>query len=257
MKKLVLLGCAMIFVCCVAKKSTVATEGLEEVVVFGEEQPSVSEQPVVPTEVPALPPVAEAVTPPPISEEPVTLPPIQLPEAPVVEAPVLPPPVVEAPVLPPPVVETPVLPPVVEEAPVLPPVVEAPALPPVPEVVTPPAIVEEPVGIPPVTEIAVAPPVLPPAVPTYTPAPAPSVAPSAVYGFRVQIFASSTQKNASRVADDARSSFGGKVYVEHVAPYYKVRVGDCLTKGEADMLKNKALSIGFRGAFVVETMISP
>ncbi len=203
------------------KKSTVKTEGLEEVVVLGEEESNISEEPVLPSPTPPT-----EVTPPPI--EVTTPPPTEV---------TTPPPIEET--VPPPPVE--VVTPTPTELPPLPPVVE-----------------EEPIAPPP-TEVSIAPPPLPPAptpVPS-APAPTPSVAPKAVYGFRVQIFASSNQKNATRIADDARSSFGGKVYIEHIPPYYKVRVGDCLTQEEALTLKNKALSLGYRGAFVVETMINP
>lgn len=213
MKKIAILGCLVLFVFCAPKKTTVKTEGLEEVVVFGEETINVSEEPVLPTPTEVVtPPPSEEVTPPPITEE------------------TVPPPLEEIATLPPP------------------PVVE----------ITPPPITEETVPLPPlVEEITLAPP--PIVTPTLPPAPTPAPTPTSaqIYGFRVQIFASSTQKNAERVADDARSSFGGKIYVEYVAPYYKVRIGDCLTSEDAQVLKNKALKLGYRGAFIVETMISP
>ncbi len=207
MKKLLILGVIMLFIFCAPKKTTVKTEGLEEVVVFGEEGKNISEEPVYPTpapvpEVPALPPVTEEVPPQPM-EEITALPPAPLPVAPQ------------------PMEEVAVVPP--GPAPV------APA--PMEEVLAP--------------------------LPATTSAPKPSTAPASIYGFRVQIFASSTQKGASKVADDARSLFGGKIYIEHTPPYYKVRIGDCLTKEEAESLKNLAINKGFRGAFVVETMINP
>ncbi len=187
MKKLLLLGCILIFVVCAPKKTTVETEGLEEVVVFGEEEPTtVSTEPVLPVEEPLMPP-------PPVEEEPME---------PVEEELVL---------IPPPVVEEPILP-------------ERPA----------------------------AEPYMPPAQPV-----APAPAPQTILGFRVQIFASNTEENASRVATDARAVFTDPVYIEYVAPYYKVRVGDYLTREEIEPLKNKALSLGYRGAFIVETMVTP
>jgi hypothetical protein len=186
MKKLLLLGCILIFVVCAPKKTTVETEGLEEVVVFGEEEPvRESSEPVLPTE--------EPLTPPP--------PPVEEPMAPEEEELVL---------IPPPVAEEPIMP----ERPV-----------------REPAVPERPV----------------------TPAPAPRT----ILGFRVQIFASNTEENASRVATDAREVFTDPVYIEYVAPYYKVRVGDYLTREEIESLKNKALGLGYRGAFIVETMVTP
>ncbi|MEO0128807.1 MAG: SPOR domain-containing protein [candidate division WOR-3 bacterium] len=208
MKKLLILGVIMLFVFCAPKKTTVKTEGLEEVVVFGEEGKNISEEPVYPTPAPA-------------------------PETPA------PTPEVSAPPT-----EAPALPPVIEETPA--PMEEVTIAPPAPAPVEPL----------PMEEVSALPPAPAPA-PTYTPSPSPSTTPASIYGFRVQIFASSTQKGASKVADDARSLFGGKVYIEHTPPYYKVRIGDCLTKEEAESLKNLAINKGFRGAFVVETMINP
>lgn len=238
MKKVLFLACVLLLVFCAPKQSSVQTEGLEEVIVFGDEgeEVYVDDTPILPE---------------PVEEEPVVPP---LPEEEEVIAP--PPPVVEEeePVAPPPVVEpeeevvVPPPPMPIEEEPVEEEVVVPPPPPPIveeEEIVTPAPVIEEEPYMPPViTETP--PPPTPPTPP-----------PSQILGFRVQIFASSTEGNANRIAGDARPSFDETIYVEHIAPYYKVRVGDFLTRGEADMVKNKAQQIGFRGAFVVETMISP
>jgi cell division septation protein DedD len=213
MKKIALIMCILLLVWCGKKQTTVQTEGLEEVIVFGDEE-NVSTEPVLPatpTEEAVMPEV-EPVLPPPLEEE------------------IVSPPFEEEPIMP--TEEIAIAPPVVEEEPLLPvlPVEE-----------TPPPVVRE-TYTPPVTT---SPPV------------APSRAPASVLGFRVQIFASSTENNADRVAADARSAFKNRVYVDYIAPYYKVRVGDCLTREEAEVMKNKARTLGYRGAFVIETMISP
>ncbi|MCX7994494.1 MAG: SPOR domain-containing protein [candidate division WOR-3 bacterium] len=205
LRRLFILGLIVFFVACAPKKTTVKTEGLEEVVVFGEEAKNISEEPVYPTPSPQ-PPTPESAPAPTIPKIPT----------------------------PPKAVEEEITPLPVEQITVAPPI----AVPPLP--------VEEPVT--------------PPPAPAYTPQPATPATPStptSVYGFRVQIFASSTQKGASKVADDARGIFGGKVYIEHAPPYYKVRVGDCLTREEAEALKNLAISKGYRSAFIVETMVNP
>lgn|GEM_PF-419981 len=234
MKKLLLLACALLLVFCAPKQSTVQTEGLEEVIVFGDEgeETYVSDEPIMP-----LTPEEEVVAPPPVEEEPI------LPPLPPEEEVIAPPPETEE--------EEIVAPPPIEEEPILPP------LPPAEEevVAPPPVIAEEEIVMPP--PIIEEEPYMPPVV-TSTPPPPPATPPPAtLLGFRVQIFASSTQDNASRIAGDARPSFDETVYIEHIAPYYKVRIGDFLTRGEADVLKNKAIQLGFRGAFVVETMIAP
>ena len=189
MKRIYLFGCILLFVFCAPRKTAIETEGLEEVVVFGEEEqaPSIAEEPTLPAQ----------------------------------EEPILPPPPVKP-------VEEPT--PMQEEI-----------------VLIPPPIEEKPVvSKPPTAE---------PYIPAQPQASVP--APQKVYGFRVQIFASSTEENASRVAMDARDIFSERVYVEYVAPYYKVRVGDYLSREEVEPLKNRALSAGYRGAFIVETMVTP
>ncbi|UCD19500.1 MAG: SPOR domain-containing protein [candidate division WOR-3 bacterium] len=190
MKKILFFGCIFLVVVCAPKKTVIQTEGLEEVVVFGEEtkSPTVSTEPVLPVEepMPAPPPVVE---------------PAEEPMAPAEEELVL---------IPPPITEEPI---------VQPPPLEEPYVPAQPE--------------PPVST------------------------PQTIYGFRVQIFASNTEENATRVAEDARGAFNDRVYIEYVAPYYKVRIGDYLTREDIEPVKNKALSLGYRGAFIVETMVTP
>ncbi len=85
----------------------------------------------------------------------------------------------------------------------------------------------------------------------------PSALPPIAYGFRVQIFASSSRENAERIANNAQSSFGDKVYVEPDNNLYKVRVGDFMIRDDAEKLKTQAIQLGFRGSFIVETMINP
>ncbi|MEW6684950.1 MAG: SPOR domain-containing protein [Candidatus Edwardsbacteria bacterium] len=76
-----------------------------------------------------------------------------------------------------------------------------------------------------------------------------------IIGFRVQIFASSTMERAEQIAKEAGQRLGEKVYVEPTSPFFKVRVGNCLTKEEAEALRNKVRAIGYDQAFVVETVI--
>lgn len=76
-------------------------------------------------------------------------------------------------------------------------------------------------------------------------------------GFRVQIHAFQAKSGADSAADKARFQFPEKVYVDYVSPYYKVRVGDCMTRAEAEMLRARARQLGYTGAFIVETMVKP
>jgi len=76
-------------------------------------------------------------------------------------------------------------------------------------------------------------------------------------GFRVQIYAFSSKVGADVASEKARLQFPEGVYVEYIAPYYKVRVGDCMTSAEAESLKARARHLGYTDAFIVETMVRP
>jgi cell division septation protein DedD len=81
--------------------------------------------------------------------------------------------------------------------------------------------------------------------------------PPETYGYRVQIGAFLSQQNAEMFAGAARGRFTEEVYVQYIEPYHKVRVGDLLSRGDAEMLKAKALQLGYPGSFIVESMVTP
>ena len=73
-------------------------------------------------------------------------------------------------------------------------------------------------------------------------------------GWRVQIFASSSMVNADELARVARGTFMEPVYVEYVPPMYKVRVGDFMTRKDADHMKAR-VEAKKMDAFVVEALV--
>ncbi len=78
-----------------------------------------------------------------------------------------------------------------------------------------------------------------------------------VWGWRVQIFASGTLENARKVAEEARWRFGDQqIYLAEVYPYYKVQVGNNLTKDDAERLKKRAKNLGYQGVFIVEVNLA-
>jgi cell division septation protein DedD len=81
--------------------------------------------------------------------------------------------------------------------------------------------------------------------------------PPETYGYRVQIGAFLSQQNAEMFAAAARGRFTENVYVQFIEPYHKVRIGDLLSRGDAEMLKAKALQLGYPGSFIVESMVTP
>ena len=78
-----------------------------------------------------------------------------------------------------------------------------------------------------------------------------------VAGFRVQICAVSNEERAKEIQRDALLKFINEdVYLIYDSPYYKVRVGNCPTRYEADKLQQLAVEKGFEDAWVVRTNIT-
>jgi len=76
-----------------------------------------------------------------------------------------------------------------------------------------------------------------------------------VLGYRVQICATSDEERARAVKRKAMLKFDERVYMVYDTPYYKVRIGDCMTRMEAEELKKKAVQKGFRDAWIVRTTV--
>lgn len=75
-------------------------------------------------------------------------------------------------------------------------------------------------------------------------------------GYRVQIGAYQDENQANSAADRARGLLGRSVYVQYIAPYYKVRVGNFIDKYKAAQYKNQLRSTTpYRDAFVTGSEI--
>ena len=88
-------------------------------------------------------------------------------------------------------------------------------------------------------------------------APAEELTPAPKMGYRVQIGAFSFEEGANKVKIRAESELNQKVYVDFIEGMYKVRVGDFLTREDAEAYRDKLIGMGYNGAFLVETEISP
>lgn len=77
----------------------------------------------------------------------------------------------------------------------------------------------------------------------------------AIPGFRVQLIATRNEEEARAVMRNAVISFDEQVYRQYDNPYYKIRVGDFLSRYEANQLQEEAIALGFHEAWVVRSMI--
>ena len=80
--------------------------------------------------------------------------------------------------------------------------------------------------------------------------------PTEVPGYRVQIFASTDQEEAKTVRRDAILRFDESVYLIFNNPYYKVRIGDCLSRYVAENLQMDAEKKGYLDAWIVRTKVT-
>lgn len=76
-----------------------------------------------------------------------------------------------------------------------------------------------------------------------------------VEGFRIQLLATRDENEARRARSDARTFFPENSYLLFDNPYYKLRLGDCLTRGAADSLQQRAINKGFSGAWIVRSQV--
>jgi hypothetical protein len=74
-------------------------------------------------------------------------------------------------------------------------------------------------------------------------------------GFRVQLIATESEMQARQTEQEALLDFQQSVYLSFDPPNYKVRVGDCITRADANALLNKATSIGYGDSWVVQCRV--
>ena len=77
-----------------------------------------------------------------------------------------------------------------------------------------------------------------------------------VLGYRVQICATPDEQEARSYLHEALLKFPDRgVYLTFDSPYYKVRVGDCKSRYEAEELQKLVQKNGFPDAWVVRTKV--
>ncbi|HDL17466.1 MAG TPA: SPOR domain-containing protein [Bacteroidetes bacterium] len=77
-----------------------------------------------------------------------------------------------------------------------------------------------------------------------------------VRGYRIQIGAFKNQEDAETVHREAMLNFeNDNVYLIFEPPNYKIRVGDFEARRDAEGLLQKAISMGFKDAWIVKTLV--
>jgi hypothetical protein len=83
-----------------------------------------------------------------------------------------------------------------------------------------------------------------------------SVAMKKIAGFRVQLASTRNEEEARAIKRGALLDFEDNVYLTFDNPYYKVRLGDFISRYEANDLQELAIEKGYMEAWVVRTFVS-
>jgi len=78
-------------------------------------------------------------------------------------------------------------------------------------------------------------------------------------GYRVQILATKNIETASLFEQEASERFdpmGQHTYLVFEAPLYKIRLGDCKERTDAEELRDTAVEYGYRESFIVKCKIN-
>jgi hypothetical protein len=84
------------------------------------------------------------------------------------------------------------------------------------------------------------------------------IIPKEMNGFRVQILGTKNIETASLFEQEATERFeslGHKTYLIFETPLYRIRVGDCKERSDAENLRDLANQYGYRDAFIVKCKI--
>jgi hypothetical protein len=76
-----------------------------------------------------------------------------------------------------------------------------------------------------------------------------------IQGFRVQLLATTDENQARDAKKKAIFKFQTGVYLVFEAPHYKLRIGDCAARKEAEDLKKEAFRNGFPDAWIVPSKV--
>lgn len=75
--------------------------------------------------------------------------------------------------------------------------------------------------------------------------------------YRVQFFATQYPDEAAQVSESVKNQLSENTYIDYKTPYYWVRVGDCVTREEADILLGKIRNMGYQESWVIEAKTEP
>jgi len=78
-------------------------------------------------------------------------------------------------------------------------------------------------------------------------------------GYRVQLLATPNYQEADSLLSGIREQFENeaRAYLVYDSPNYKIRIGNCESRSEAEQLQSVAKQMGYRYAWIVRSTIFP
>ncbi|NQV36569.1 MAG: SPOR domain-containing protein [Candidatus Marinimicrobia bacterium] len=76
-----------------------------------------------------------------------------------------------------------------------------------------------------------------------------------INGYRVQVMATRYYEKADSLRSALTTQYGSEVYIDFEAPNYKVRVGNCIVRKQAEELQDALKSRGYDSAWIIRTRV--
>jgi cell division septation protein DedD len=74
-------------------------------------------------------------------------------------------------------------------------------------------------------------------------------------GYRIQVFATGDRHRAESFEMEVETRLNVAAYIEHMDGIYKVRVGDCRSREEAEQLRGRCRTAGYKDAWIVSSEV--
>jgi hypothetical protein len=75
-------------------------------------------------------------------------------------------------------------------------------------------------------------------------------------GYRVQVFASGSGESAQSIREAVQIRLGTSAYIVQLDGIYKVRIGDCRNRSEAETLLLRCREAGYQDAWIVSSRVN-
>ena len=76
-----------------------------------------------------------------------------------------------------------------------------------------------------------------------------------IEGYRVQVLVTRNTHSADTIRAVLSDKIDEDVYITYEVPYYKIRVGNCVDRKQAEELKLKLVELGYASAWIIRTRV--